>query len=131
MPLLMCGGDQDPEVFWNQNAGAMTATLMAKTATYPNLRFATLDLDNQGSAGTYANTLTLFGLNSAQQTAMQTIAGYVQKGFQQYQQGVLQAAINAGYSSQQAALYAMENYHVDERPFCTVAARTFFSLFSQ
>ncbi len=131
MPLLMCGGDQDPEVFWNQNAGAMTATLMAKTASNPNLRFATLDLDNQGSPGTYANTLTMFGLNPAQQTALQTIAGYVQQGFQQYQQGVVQAAINAGYSQQQAALYAMENYHVDERPFCTVAARTFFSLYGQ
>lgn len=132
MPLLMCGGDQDPEVFWNQDAGAMTATLMNKAQTTdPGLRFATLDLDNQGSPGTYSNGLTRFGLSAAQQQAMQTVASTVQAGFIAYQQGVVQAAEAQGASAQQAATYAMENYHTDERPFCTVAARTFFDLYAQ
>ena len=30
MPLLMCGGHADPEVFWDQGAGAMTAVLQSK-----------------------------------------------------------------------------------------------------
>ncbi len=132
MPLLMCGGDQDPEVFWNQDAGAMTATLMNKAqTTNPGLRFATLDLDNQGSPGTYSNGLTSFGLSATQQQTLQTVASTVQAGFIAYQQGVVQAAEAQGYTAAQAAAYAMENYHTDERPFCTVAARTFFKLYAQ
>lgn len=132
MPLLMCGGDQDPEVFWNQDAAAMTATLMNKAqTTNPGLRFATLDLDNQGSPGTYSNGLTSYGLNTAQQQTLQTVASTVQGGFIAYQQGVVQAAEAQGYTAQQAAAYAMESYHTDERPFCTVAARTFFNLYAQ
>lgn len=132
MPLLMCGGDQDPEVFWNQDAGAMTATLMNKAqTTNPGLRFATLDLDNQGSPGTYSNGLTSFGLSTTQQQTLQTVASTVQTGFIAYQQGVVQAAEAQGYTAAQAAAYAMENYHTDERPFCTVAARTFFNLYAQ
>jgi hypothetical protein len=132
MPLLMCGGDHDPEVFWNQDAAAMTATLMNKAqTTNPGLRFATLDLDNQGSPGTYSNGLTSYGLNTAQQQTLQTVASTVQGGFIAYQQGVVQAAEAQGYTAQQAAAYAMESYHTDERPFCTVAARTFFNLYAQ
>ena len=129
MPLLMCGGDQDPEVFWNQDAGAMTATLMAKTQSKPSLRFATIDLDDKGTAGTYSNGLTSFGLSAVQQQAMQSVATTVQAGFMAYQQGVVAQA--GGASNPQAAIDAMELYHTDERPFCTVAARTFFSLYAK
>jgi hypothetical protein len=62
---------------------------------------------------------------------MQTVASTVQGGFIAYQQGVVQAAKTQGASPEQAAAYAMENYHTDERPFCTVAARAFFNLYAQ
>lgn len=131
MPLLMCGGDQDPEVFWNQDAGAMTAMLMSKIASDPSLRFATIDLDDHGSPGTYSNQMTSYGLTPAQQQTMQTVADTVQQGFLAYQQGVVQQAQAHGASARQAAIDAMELYHTDERAFCTVAARTFFGLYAQ
>ena len=132
MPLLMCGGDQDPEVFWNQDAGAMTAILMNEAqTTNPGLRFATIDLDNQGSPGTFSNQMTSFGLNATQQQTLQTVASTVQAGFIAYQQGVVLAAEQQGYSAAQAAAYAMEIYHTNERAFCSVAARSFFNLYAQ
>ena len=116
MPLMMCGGFNDPEVFWNQGAGAMTAVLNSKVPSDPNLRYATLDLDiSGGTSGTFATQ----GLTSAQNATMQSMATQTQQAFTAYQAGVV---------SQYGATIGLETYHTNERVFCTAAARTFFSL---
>jgi acetyl esterase/lipase len=117
MPLLMCGGFGDPEVFWNQGAGAMTAVLQSKVAAHPTLRFATLDLDV--SAGTQATYLQ-HGLHPPQNAALQSIAKQLQTAFTAYQQAVDRA---------RGAQVGLEAYHTDEVPYCMVAARTFFEQF--
>ena len=114
MPLLMCGGLNDPEVLWMQGGAAMTAVLQSKAATDPKLEFATLDLDTSaGSAGTYVES----GLGSTAAAAMQAIVPQVQAAFTGYQAAVV---------SSQGATIGLEAYHTDETPYCTVAARTFF-----
>src|SRR6185312_1749126 len=86
MPLLMCGGYGDPEVFWDQGAGAMTAMLRSKVAAHPGLRFATLDLDTgAGHTGTYVE----HGLTASQNAALRSIATRLQAGFTAFQHAVV------------------------------------------
>lgn len=114
MPLLMCGGHADPEVFWDQGAGAMTAMLQSKAGAHPGLRFATLDLDTSaGVNGTYVE----HGLTAARNAALRSTATRLQAAFVAFQHAVVAA---------KGARVGMEAYHVDEVPYCMVAARTFF-----
>jgi poly(3-hydroxybutyrate) depolymerase len=114
MPLLMCGGHGDPEVFWDQGAGAMAAVLRSKAAAHPGLRFATLDLDTSaGTPGTYVE----HGLTASRSAALRSISTQLQAAFTAFQQAV---------ATSRGALTAMEAYHVDAVPYCMVAARTFF-----
>ncbi len=117
MPLLLCGGHDDPEVLWNQGAGLMTAILRSREASDPSLRFVTLDLDtSSGSTGTYVQ----YGLGAATNTAMQSMAAQVQAAFTGYQ---------AAVDSALGPALGLEAYHTDERPYCTVEARTLFDQF--
>ncbi len=117
MPLLLCGGHGDPEVLWNQGAGLMTAMLRGKEASDPSLRFVTLDLDtSSGSAGTYVQ----YGLSPAVDSAMQAMASQVQAAFTGYQ---------AAVDSALGPALGLEAYHTDERPYCTVEARSLFDQF--
>ena len=114
MPLLMCGGYADPEVFWDQGAGAMTSVLRSKVAAHPGLRFATLDLDiGAGTTGTYVE----HGLTASGNAALRSIATRLQAAFTAFQHAVVTA---------KGAQVGMEAYHVDAVPYCMVAARTFF-----
>jgi len=114
MPLLMCGGNADPEVFWDQGAGVMTAVLQSKLAAHPGLRFATLDLDiGAGTTGTYVE----HGLTTSQNAALGSIAARLQAGFTAFQHAVV---------TSRGARVGMEAYHTDEVPYCMVAARAFF-----
>lgn len=114
MPLLMCGGYADPEVFWDQGAAAMTAVLQSKVAAHPGLRFATLDLDTgAGTTGTYVE----HGLTASRDAALRSIATRLQGAFTAFQRAVV---------ASKGARVGMEAYHVDEVPYCMVAARTFF-----
>ncbi len=114
MPLLMCGGHADPEVFWQQGAGAMTAVLRTKIATDPKLRFATVDLDvSAGTRGTYVE----HGIGAARDTALHRIAVRLQHAFTAYQHGVATA---------RGPEVGMEAYHTDATPYCMVLARSFF-----
>ena len=118
MPLLMCGGHGDPEVFWNQGAGAMTAVLRSKIATDPHLRFATLDLDTSAGNG---ETYVEHGLGTARNDALRSVALRLQQAFTAYQH-----AVDAARGPQ----IGMEAYHTDAAPYCMVAARTFFAQYA-
>jgi acetyl esterase/lipase len=116
-PMLMCGANRDPEVFWNQGAGTMSAMLDSEARNRPSLRFATLDLDTRGTPGTFTSQ----GLTDLQNNAMQRIAREVQSAFvdHQYHNAVDKLIL----------LLGLEGYHSAEEPYCAVAARTFFNLY--
>ncbi len=116
-PLLMCGANRDPEVFWNQGTGTMSAMLDFQARHDPSLRFATLDLDTRGTPGTFTSQ----GLSDSQGSTMQRVARDVQSAFvnHQYHNAVDKLIL----------LLGLEGYHTAEEPYCTVAARAFFDLY--
>jgi hypothetical protein len=95
-PMLLCGGDQDPTVFFSVNAG----TMQAFWAALP------------------AGLLTVLDVN-ATPVANDPFAP-IQVGFQTALAGLLASG------GQEAVV---ENYHTTVAPFCSVAARAFFSQF--
>ena len=95
-PVLLCGGDQDPTVFFSVNTG----TMQAYWGALPPGLVTVLDVN-----GT---------VNPASPFAP------VQVGFQQT---LAQLLASGGQEA------VVENYHVTVAPFCTAAARGFFSQF--
>jgi len=95
-PMLLCGGDQDPTVFFSVNTGTMQAFWSA----LPTGLVTVLDVN-----GAVNSSSPFAPLQVAFQT---TLAGLLASGGQEA---------------------VVENYHTTVAPFCTVAARGFFSGF--
>jgi Secretory lipase len=106
-PTLLCGGDGDPTVFFSVNTGTMAAfwspLVQAGLITV-------LDVSATPS-GPFAEVQTEF------QGSQASLLAYYQ------------TAAGGGLSLAQAELQLVENYHTNVAPFCTVAARAFFSQF--
>jgi acetyl esterase/lipase len=97
-PMLLCGGDQDPTVFFGINTGTMQAFWSALPA----------------------GLVTVLDLNATPPPGTHDPFALLQAGFQTTLAGILA-------SGGQTAV--VENYHTTVAPFCTVAARGFFSQF--
>jgi len=95
-PMLLCGGDQDPTVFYSVNTGTMQAFWSALPA----------------------GLVTVLDVNAAPNPASPFAP--LQVAFQATLQNL------AASGGQEAVV---ENYHTTVAPFCTVAARGFFSQF--
>jgi len=95
-PMLLCGGDQDPTVFFSVNTGTMQAFWSA----LPTGLVTVLDVN-----GAVNSSSPFAPLQVAFQT---TLAGLLASGGQEA---------------------VVANYHTTVAPFCTVAARGFFSGF--
>lgn len=93
-PMLLCGGDEDPTVFFGLNA----LTMAAYWTGLPTGLVTVLDVNAPPQAGDAFATVQF----EFQQTLASEIAS----------------------SGEQAAI---ESYHSTVAPFCTVAARAFFS----
>lgn len=105
-PTLLCGGGQDPTVFFMN-----TQTMQAFWAATPSAALVTVLDVNAAPAGPFAPIQTGF---IASQVAL--LAFY-------------QSAAGGGLSPAAAALQVVENYHINVAPFCALAARSFFSKF--
>jgi hypothetical protein len=107
VPTLLCGGDQDPTVFFQENTLIMQAFW---SGVLPPEVLTVLDV-SATPAGPFAAVQTGFQTSQAQTLAFyQTPAG-----------GSLTLA--------KAEQEMVENYHVSVFPFCALAARSFFSQF--
>jgi hypothetical protein len=93
-PMLMCGGDQDPTVFFGLNTG----TLSVYWASLPTGLITVLDVNAP---------VTLNDPFASLQLA--------------FQQEIASMRATSGQ------LGVAESYHATVQPFCTVAARSFFS----
>jgi secretory lipase len=104
-PTLLCGGDQDPTVFYSVNTEIMAAFW---------------------SPLVQAGLITVLDVNG-------TPAGpfaALQTGFQESQAAQLayyESAAGGSLSPAAAQQLIVENYHTSVAPFCTAAARAFFS----
>jgi hypothetical protein len=103
-PLLMCGGENDPTVFFAVNTGTMAAFWSG----VPTI--STLDVDPAGGpSGPYAAIQGAFQTSEAQELAY------------------LQTAPGGGLSATAAEEQLVEGYHSAVAPFCALAARAFFT----
>lgn len=106
-PTLLCGGENDPTVFFPVNTGAMAEFWSG----LPTGVLTVLDVDPSTSpSGSYAAIQTAF------QTTEATELGY------------LQTAAGGGLTLSQAEETMAENYHGSVAPFCALAARSFFTV---
>jgi hypothetical protein len=106
-PTLLCGGDQDPTVFFSVNTQTMQAFW---ASVLPAGALTVLDVGGT-PAGPFAA---------------------IQTGFQASQAALLQfyeSTQGGGLSPAQAQEQLVENYHTNVAPFCSLAARLFFQQF--
>jgi pimeloyl-ACP methyl ester carboxylesterase len=106
VPTLMCGGDQDPTVYFSVNTETM--------ATF--------------WSGLPAGLVTVVDVNGTPSGPFAAI----QAGFQTSEAALLafyESAAGGGLSPTAAQQQVAENYHEDVAPFCAAAARAFFSNF--
>jgi len=108
-PTLMCGGENDPTVFFSVDTGTMAAFW----STLPAGLVTVLDVDPAaGPSGPFAAIQAGFQASQAQEFAF------------------LQTAAGGGLSAAAAKQQLVEEYHgTSVPPFCSLAARTFFSQF--
>jgi len=107
-PTLLCGGDQDPTVFFSVNTETMAAFWPAQVA---------------------AGLITVLDVNAAPSGPFAKI----QTGFIASQAALLayyQSADGGGLSLAAAQAEVTENYHTNVAPFCSLAARSFFGNFA-
>ncbi|HEY2418886.1 MAG TPA: hypothetical protein VGH84_13265 [Steroidobacteraceae bacterium] len=105
-PTLLCGGDQDPTVFFSVNTGTMAAFW----STLPAGLVTVLDL-NATPAGAFTPIQAGFQSSQAQQLAFD------------------ESAAGGGLSPAQAQEAIVAGYHAAVEPFCQLGARSFFSQF--
>jgi hypothetical protein len=105
-PTLLCGGDQDPTVFFKVN----TQTMAAFWSGLPAGLVTVLDV-NATPAGPFAPIQAGFQGSQAQQLAF-----YL-------------SAAGGSLSPAQAQQAIVEGYHTAVAPFCALGARSFFSQF--
>jgi len=108
-PTLLCGGENDPTVFFSVD----TLTMAAFWSTLPPETVTVLDVDPATApSGPFAAIQAGFQASQAQEYAF------------------LQTAAGGGLSPAAAKLQLIEEYHgTSVPPFCSIAARAFFSQF--
>jgi hypothetical protein len=105
-PTLLCGGDQDPTVFFSVNTQVMQAFWSALPAGLVTV------LDVSGTPG--------------------GALAPIQAGFQNSQMELFafyQSPAGGSLSATAAQQQLVQGYHTNVAPFCALAARTFFSQF--
>lgn len=105
-PTLLCGGDMDPTVFFSVDTG----TMAAYWSSLPAGLVTVLDVSATPS-GPFAELQTAFQASEA------ALLAYYE------------SAAGGGLTPTAAEDAVIENYHTDVAPFCTAAARAFFSQF--
>ncbi|WP_201534600.1 alpha/beta hydrolase family protein [Psychrobacter immobilis] len=134
MPTLLCGGNQDPTVYYDINTGSMTAIIQqASTAPAANLNVTVLDVDTRGNRG----AVTSIGSAMSNPWMATTVLDKVQGGFSAnltaVQNKAIAAAQAAGVTDQATLVQAagaavLANYHGGlVSTACTQATREFFN----
>jgi Prolyl oligopeptidase family len=106
-PTLLCGGDQDPTVFFSVN----TQTMQAFWSTSPAAAYISVLDVGATPAGPFQAIQAAF-----QGSQAQLLAFY-------------ESAAGGGLSPAAAEEQVIAGYHTNVAPFCSLAARVFFSQF--
>ena len=127
MPTLICGGNQDPTVFYDLNTGAMAGILQQVSASNPTakLNVTVLDVDATNAVSRPDKlTLTMIGNASMNSWDTQSVVNGVQGKFADTLQQTVADAIAQDVNPQVAVL---SSYHAKlVSTACINATRQFF-----
>ena len=139
MPTLICGGNQDPTVYFDTNTGSMVKLLQAAAANNPAkpLNITVLDVDKDNEAQRPGKqTFTMIGQASMNKWKATEVMTNVQTNFSSSVQVVRTNAFNNAINNGDTQLEAFQarelafytNYHGGlVSPACTQATREFFN----
>ncbi|MGP5174832.1 alpha/beta hydrolase family protein [Psychrobacter immobilis] len=128
MPTLLCGGNQDPTVFYDLNTSSMAAIIQGSVAQNPALtvNVTVLDVDATTANDRPDNSnVQLIGQASMNQWNINSVVASVQSNFVQNLQRVVDAGAQQGIP---ASVAVLGNYHGGlVSTACTQATREFFN----
>lgn len=129
MPTFICGGNQDPTVYFDTNTGSMVKLIQAAAAQNPakklNITVLDVDTENEASRPDY-QTLTIIGQASMNPWKVNDVVKKVQTNFGNSVKKVKDDADPNGGVAALLAFYT--NYHGGlVSPACTQATREFFN----
>lgn len=129
MPTFICGGNQDPTVYFDTNTGAVVKLLQAEVAKNPakkiNITVLDVDADNKADRPD-KETFTLIGQASMNKWDAVAVKDSVQTNFSNSVKKVKDDAAPQGGVASLLAFYT--NYHGGlVSPACTEATREFFN----
>lgn len=129
MPTFICGGNQDPTVYFDTNTGAVVKLLQAEIAKNPTkkLNITVLDVDADNKADRPdKETFTLIGQASMNKWDAVAVKDSVQTNFSNSVKKIKDGAALQGGVASLLAFYT--NYHGGlVSPACTEATREFFN----
>ena len=125
MPTLLCGGNQDPTVFYELNTGSMAAIVQGNVAKNPTLNVNVTVLDVDVTTVASRPNVQIIGQASSNQWNINSVVKSVQNNFIQNLQRVVDAGAQQGIP---ASIAVLGNYHGGlVSPACTEATREFFN----
>lgn len=130
IPTFLCGGNQDPTVFYDLNTGSMAAILQAKSIQTPTsaLNVTVFDVDATNSAGRESQSksnLTIIGQASMNQWNVNTVLDAAKTNFEANANAVKANAPQLGLSPEDAFISFYHGSLVSNA--CTNATREFFN----
>lgn len=135
MPTLICGGNQDPTVFYDLNTGSMAAILQQASAQNASLNVTVLDVDKTNEADRDQSTVTAIGsamsnawlMGNTIDKVQASFAGTVQLVGNNAAQQVIANGGSTAQAQQAAQVAVLSTYHAGlVSTACTEATREFF-----
>ena len=124
MPTMLCGGNQDPTVFYDLNTGSMAQILASASISNPALNVTVLDVDTTNAEERTTPPLSLIGQASMNPWNVNAVATQAQTQFSTSYEFTINNAIQNGVSPDAAIL---ANYHgALVSSACMNATRQFF-----
>ena len=126
MPVIMCGGNQDPMVFFDVNTSLMKTLWDTDTNKTSATKLGIIDIDITNRATRQKPVYQTLGFDTVNNNSIQSQSEKMQAGFASKVQNIaVNAAANGGNSSQAVAM----QYHGLVTPYCMGVAQTLFSQF--
>lgn len=141
-PTLLCGGNQDPIVFFDVNSTALASIWNSDPSINPTFAMLDIDTSNEIEREKEGKKTYISTLPTMVNTAVETIAKPLQRQFTQQleiiktnayttayakalQSGATQEQANA-QATQAATIAVVSQYHSLLMPYCLNASQTFF-----
>ncbi|MFW2178343.1 MULTISPECIES: alpha/beta hydrolase family protein [unclassified Moraxella] len=117
-PTVMCGGNQDPMVFFDVNTGLMNTLWQSNYANQASRKLGFIDIDMTNQATRAKPIYQTIGLDTIKDNELKATATLMQQGFAQDVQKTAQAGGATG---------VMVKYHSLVTPYCMGVAEKMFS----